>query len=297
MKILNFGSLNLDTVYRVPHFVWPGETLSAESVSVHPGGKGLNQSIALARAGAPVSHAGCLGTNGDELKELLRKNGVDTTWLLPCKSLQGNAVIQVTPTGSNSILLYGGSNQALTKSQITKTLKDFGEGDWLLLQNETNLLPELVKQGAKQGLNVVLNPSPFDEKIDEVDLSLVSWLIINEVEASQLSGSSDPLEVWRRLHPRYPDLSVVLTLGEDGSVLFSGDVLLRQPAFPVKAVDTTAAGDTFTGYFLASLTRGESLGECMRRATAAAALSVGKEGAADSIPVRSAVDRYLRSQA
>ncbi len=293
MKILNFGSMNLDTVYQVAHFVGPGETISAEAVSVHLGGKGLNQSIALARAGAPVYHAGCVGRGGETLSELLRENGVHTEYLRPCGDMQGSAMIQVTPDGENCILLYGGSNQCLTEEQIRTTLEDFGPGDWLLVQNETNLLAEIVRQGAARGLTVVLNPSPFDEKIRTVDLSLVSWLLINEVEAFQLCGSSDPDTVRAYLHARYPSMNLVLTLGTDGSAAYAGGVSVRQAAFHAEAVDTTGAGDTFTGYFLTSLMRGEPLADCMRTASCASALSVTRPGAADSVPTREEVDRCL----
>lgn len=294
MKILNFGSMNLDTVYQVPHFVWPGETLSADAVEVHPGGKGLNQSIALARAGAPVYHAGCLGVGGDALADLLRENGVNVDFLRPCTALQGSAMIQVTPTGENCILLYPGSNREVTEAQITETLAAFGPGDWLLLQNEINRIPEILEAASERGMKIVLNPSPCDEAMEKLDLSRVDWLIVNEVEAAQLTGSDDPLTVWGRLHARFPKLSLLLTLGEDGSVAFSGDMALRQAANPTPVADTTGAGDTYTGYFLAALTLGLPLAECMRRASCAAALSVSRRGAADSIPTKKQVDAALK---
>ena len=135
MRVLNFGSLNLDYVYQVGHFVQPGETLSAVSQTVNPGGKGLNQSIALAKAGAEVCHAGCIGTDGENLRELLKENGVNTEYLREVPALQGNAVIQVNPEGQNCILLFGGSNQCITEEQIDQTIKNFAPGDWLVLQN------------------------------------------------------------------------------------------------------------------------------------------------------------------
>ena len=150
MKVLNIGSLNLDYVYRVDHFVQPGETLSAVSQTVNPGGKGLNQSIALARAGAEVYHAGCIGSGGESLKKLLQENGVDTAYLFPTDELQGNAVIQVVPSGENCILLFGGSNQCITSGQIEKTLEAFSAGDWLILQNEVNDLPMIVEKAYRK---------------------------------------------------------------------------------------------------------------------------------------------------
>ena len=297
MKVLNFGSLNLDYVYRVEHFVQPGETLSATSQAVNPGGKGLNQSIALARAGAEVYHAGCLGVGGEGLGKLLRENGVDTTYLFPTDELQGNAVIQVEPNGQNCILLFGGSNQCITSGQVDKTLAAFSAGDYLVLQNEVNDLSMIVEKAWERGMKIVLNPSPYNEKLSAVDFGKLSWLLVNEVEAAQLSGSNEPEEAWRVLHEAYPHLSVLITLGSAGSVAYkveNGAVeTAQQVAFRVRAVDTTAAGDTFTGFFIGALLEGMPLQECMRRASMASALGVTRPGAAGSIPTRDEVEDAL----
>ena len=297
MKVLNFGSLNLDYVYRVEHFVQPGETLSATSQAVNPGGKGLNQSIALARAGAEVYHAGCLGVGGEGLGKLLRENGVDTTYLFPTDELQGNAVIQVEPNGQNCILLFGGSNQCITSGQVDKTLAAFSAGDYLVLQNEVNDLSMIVEKAWERGMKIVLNPSPYNEKLSAVDFGKLSWLLVNEVEAAQLSGSNEPEEAWRVLHEAYPHLSVLITLGSAGSVAYkveNGAVeTAQQVAFRVRAVDTTAAGDTFTGFFIGALLEGMPLQECMRRASMASALGVTRPGAAGSIPACREVEAAL----
>ena len=293
MKALNFGSLNLDYVYQVDHFVRPGETLDALHQTVNPGGKGLNQSVALAKAGTAVCHAGCVGQGGGMLRQTLESYGVDTAYLKETETLQGNAVIQVDRSGQNCILLYGGSNRRLTEAQISETIARFSPGDWLILQNETNLLPELVDAGFAKGMRVVLNPSPYNESIAQVDLSKVSWLLVNEVEAKQCSGTDEPEKVWAYLHERYPSLSLLVTLGGDGSAAFTGTERVRQAAFPVKAVDTTAAGDTFTGYFIAGLMEKRPLAECLRRASMAAAVSVTRPGAAPSIPEKEEVERLL----
>lgn len=294
MKALNFGSLNLDYVYQVAHFVQPGETLSALSQAVFPGGKGLNQSVALAKAGADVRHAGCLGQGGAMLKQVLQDSGVKLEHLVPVNEIQGNAVIQVNPEGQNCILLFGGSNQCVTPEQIEKTFACFEAGDYLILQNEINMLPEIVDAGFARGMNIVLNPSPFNEKIKAVDLSKISWLLMNEIEAEQLSGSPDPEEAWKILHSRQPGLSAVITLGGEGSIAFTGAETVHQEAFRVKAVDTTAAGDTFTGFFIAGLMAGLPLAECLRRASLASSISVTRPGAASSIPTKEEVDRALQ---
>ena len=290
MRVLNFGSLNLDYVYDVDHFVMPGETISSASRSVKHGGKGLNQSVALARAGADVAHAGCIGTGGESLKELLKENGVNVSALVPVSEMQGHTVIQVNPDGENCIILYGGSNQCITEEQIGRTLQEYSAGDWLVLQNEINLLPEIVEVAFRRGMRIVLNPSPYNEKLEKVDFHKLSWLLVNEVEAKQITGSNDPDNAWRILHERYPGLSVLITLGKRGSIAYAliGDATERvsQEAMKVKAVDTTAAGDTFTGYFVAGLMKGEPLRTCMEEATKASAISVTRPGAADSIPWR-----------
>ena len=297
MKVLNFGSLNLDYVYRVEHFAQPGKTLSSTSQTVNPGGKGLNQSIALARAGGEVYHAGCLGVGGEGLGKLLQENGVDTTYLVPTDELQGNAVIQVDQSGQNCILLFGGSNQCITSGQVDKTLSVFSAGDYLVLQNEVNDLPMIVEKAWERGMKIVLNPSPYNEKLSAVDFGKLSWLLVNEVEAAQLSGSEDPEEAWRMLHEAYPHLSVLITLGSAGSVAYrveNGEVeTARQEAFRVRAVDTTAAGDTFTGFFIGALLEDKPLQECMRRASMASALGVTRPGAAGSIPTRDEVKDAL----
>ncbi len=291
MKVLNFGSLNLDYVYQVDRFVRPGETLAARSLEVKCGGKGLNQSIALARAGAQVSHAGCIGAGGESLKALLEENGVNSVFVMSVPETQGHTVIQVTPEGENCILLFGGSNRCVTPRQIEDTLSRFGPGDYLVLQNEINMLPEIVNRAAERGMRIVLNPSPFDSALQEVDFQKLAWLMVNEIEAEQMTGESDPERAVLALRARYPRLSAVITLGEKGSAAFRADrpELVRQEAFRVRAVDTTAAGDTYTGFLIAGLMENIPLKACMERASRAAALSVTRPGAAASIPWKAEV--------
>ena len=297
MKILDFGSMNLDHVYQVPHFSLPGESLSVTELKTGPGGKGQNQAIAMARAGAEVYMGGCLGQGGEVLKALMEANGVDTSLLWPVDEAQGHAIIQVAPDGENSILYYGGSNRCVTAAQIEATMAPFDAGDLLVLQNEIVLLSEIVEQGHAKGLKILLNPSPFDETLQTVDFGKLDWLIINELEAGFLTGSEDPEEAWAILHEKYPLLSVVITLGGAGSKAFQvndGTVtIVDQPVFPVHAVDTTGAGDTFTGYFAAGLVSGEPLQDCMKKAAMAAAISVTRPGAASSVPLREEVEQAL----
>ena len=297
MKILNFGSLNVDYVYSVDYFVRAGETLKANSREVLPGGKGLNQSVALARAGAEVYHAGCIGADGEFLRELLNAKGVNTDYLRTIDGMQGHTIIQVDKKGENCILLYGGTNRSIGDSQIDETLAHFGPGDWLVLQNEINSLPRIVDAAFARGMRIVLNPSPYEEGLKEVDFGKLSWLLVNEVEACQCSGSDEPERAWDVLHARYPGLSVLITLGGAGSIAYSvtaeGLDTVRQQAFQADAVDTTAAGDTFTGYFIGGLAEGRPMAECMRRASMASAIAVTRMGAAVSIPKRQEVEARL----
>ena len=295
MRVLNFGSLNLDYVYAVDHFVKPGETIRSAGRSVMHGGKGLNQSIALARAGVQVVHAGCIGAGGEPLRNVLAENGVDVSGLRDVAEMQGHTVIQVDAAGENSIILFPGSNECVTEEQIRKTLNRFSAGDWLVLQNEINGLPYIVEQAYTRDMRIALNPSPFNEKLKDVDFSRLSWLLVNEVEAEQITGAADPDKAGEILRQRYPVLSVLITLGKKGSVAFAqtenGPVRVQQDAFPVMAVDTTAAGDTYTGYFIAGLMAGKPLQQCMEQASRAAAISVTRPGAADSIPAAREVEQ------
>ena len=288
MKILNWGSMNLDYVYKVDHFVLPGETISASSQSINPGGKGLNQSIALSRAGAKVYHAGAVGKNGGQLKQLLDENGVDTGFIRELDVIQGNAIIQVTAAGENNIIIYGGSNRCMTREHIDQVLASFDKGDYLLIQNEVNEVGYIIEKSFARGMTVVLNPSPYNDSLKDIDYSKVSWLLVNEVEAFQISGEKDPERAWEFLHSKYPELSCVITLGSEGCAAYQtkpdGYEKQRQPAIKVEARDTTAAGDTFTGYFISSVMKGQSLKDSIFRATVASSISVTREGAAKSIP-------------
>ena len=289
MRILCFGSLNIDYTYRVDHFVQSGETLAADSLQVFSGGKGLNQAIALARAGAAVWMAGAVGTDGRFLLDELAAAGVHTELVRVLETVRtGNAIIQNDKTGDNCILLYGGANRAITEQQVEQTLASFTAGDWLLLQNEINGLPYLMRQAQARGLRIACNPSPMEARVLELPLETVDLFLLNRVEAAQLAETdgADEDALLRALRARFPGAAVVLTLGAQGAVYMDGGQTVRQAAFPAQAVDTTAAGDTFTGFFLAARLRGESAAQAMAQAARAAAYSVTRRGAAPSIPTR-----------
>ena len=293
MKLLNFGSLNIDYVYSVAHFVRAGETLSSAKREQFPGGKGLNQSVAFARAGVQTYHAGLIGAEGELLCQALRESGVDTSLVRTIEGSSGHAIIQVTPSGENCILLFGGANQRITEPFTDEVLDGFGAGDWLMLQNEINGLDTIIRKAKQRGMVIVLNPSPCNEVISALELSQVDWLILNETEGNQITGESEPQTILDTLLRRYPSMRVVLTLGSRGSVYADSDFRVKQEIFQAKAVDTTAAGDTFTGYFFASVMEGKAPSEALRIASAASAIAVSRRGAAPSIPQRKEVLAFL----
>lgn len=291
MKVLNFGSLNLDYVYYVDHMVTPGETLASSGMNIFCGGKGLNQSIALARAGVPVYHAGLIGEEGGMLLEVCRDGGVNADYIKTVPEQTGHTIIQVDKEGQNCILLYGGANRSVTKAYADEVLEHFGEGDILLLQNEINLLDYIIDRAYEKKMMIVLNPSPYDSALDACDFGKVSMFLLNEVEGEQVTGEKETEKILEKLKERYPDTKVVLTLGGDGSVYQHGDEQYRQGIYKVKAVDTTAAGDTFTGYFIASVIEGMPVEAGLDLAARASAIAVSREGATASIPPREEVEK------
>lgn len=293
MKVLNYGSLNVDNVYSVEHIVRGGETILSSKVETFSGGKGLNQSIALAKAGVSVYHAGLIGEDGDFLLDICHENGVDTTYIRKLPEKGGHTIIQVDDGGQNCIILYGGTNQMQTKEYVDEVLANFGAGDYLVLQNEVNLLDYIIDQAYARGMKIVLNPSPFDSKINACDLSKIHLFMINEIEGEQFTGSSDQDEILDRLAKKYPNAEFVLTLGSDGAVYSDGKEKVFQEIFPVKAVDTTAAGDTFSGFFLASVIAGAPVAEALRTAAKASSIAVSRPGAAPSIPTMDEVKAGL----
>lgn len=284
MKILNFGSCNIDYVYTVDHIVKPGETEAADRLEIFPGGKGLNQSIAIARAGGGVCHAGCIGSDGEMLLNVLKDSGVDTAYLKTLDVKGGHAIIQVNAKGENSIFLYAGSNNMITEELVDSVLENFDSDSIVLLQNEINNIGYIIDEAYKKGMAVVLNPSPYNEKLSGIDLNKISYIILNEVEAAEISGAADPEGTLLYFENNFPGLRVILTLGSRGSIYADRETRYFQPIFETDVVDTTAAGDTFTGYFIAEIARGEGYGAAMKTASCAAAIAVSRNGAAPSIP-------------
>lgn len=284
MKILNFGSLNIDKVYSVPHFVSAGETLSSTNYEEFPGGKGLNQSIALAKAGAEVYHTGKIGKDGLFLKDILSESNVNIDWIEETGTTTGHAIIQVSSSGENCILLFGGANKEITIDQINDVLVNFSQDDLLLLQNEINDLEYIVEKAHNKGLKIALNPSPINETITKLGFSKIDYLILNEIEAKAITGENMNDKIFQRLLSLNKQLKIVLTLGTEGVIYKDSVQEHRQPSYKVDAVDTTAAGDTFLGYFLSQISQHTDIKKSLQIAAKAASIAVTRKGAASSIP-------------
>jgi ribokinase len=284
MTITNFGSYCIDHVYTVPYFVKPGETLPSTNYQVHPGGKGLNQSLALAYAGARVRHAGKVGKDGIWMSNLLQDAGVDTTLTSVVDTPTGHANIQVTPEGENAIIIYGGANREITVEDIEKVLADVAEGDHLLIQNEISCLPELLELAAIKKQRVTFNAAPITADVKTYPLNLVETFLVNEVEGEALTGETTAENILDAMLELYPSSRVILTLGEKGAIFQDQHERVNQSAISVTPVDSTAAGDTFTGYFLANFVNGKSIRYCLEIACHAGGVCVTKQGAASSIP-------------
>ncbi len=307
-RVINFGSLNIDYVYAAPHFVRGGETLAATARSIHAGGKGLNQSIALARAGLATLHAGAVGLDGLFLKTLLSDAGVDATHVaVDPEHPSGHTVIQVTPEGENAILYYAGTNATIDAEFVRGIIGAAGAEDAVLLQNETSAVADIVEAALEKGLRVIFNPAPFDDSVTALALERLFALCLNVTEACGILGLDPEVDGARldagermlaALAAKFPKTVIILTLGSKGALwVRPGEAPGFVPAFPVKAVDTTGAGDTFAGYAVRALLSGDAdeaaFAAGMRLAAMAAALSVTKPGAADSIPTLEAVERAL----
>lgn len=298
MRILNFGSLNIDRVYSVSHFVTSGETIKADNLDFFCGGKGLNQSIAVARAGSEIYHAGAVGQDGEELCALLKNDGVNTDFLQHLQEPSGHAVIQVTPKGQNCIIVFAGSNASVTPEYIDSVLKHFSPGDILLLQNEISNVEYVFERASRLKMRIFLNPSPITESLLSCRLDLVDCFILNETEGAALTGTgeSDYEKILQKLAERFPAADIVLTIGKRG-VLFAGasGKRARHGIYDVPIVDTTAAGDTFCGYYISSVSKGESVETALEKASVASSLAVSRKGASPSIPTIGEVESFRRS--
>ncbi len=295
MSVLVFGSVNIDRTFRLPRWIECGETISSLSLSTSAGGKGANQAAALSRAGADVYLAATIGPDGLWIKNRLDSFGVDTSLIsLKENTFTGTATILLDDKGRNSIVLYGGGNRENDEEYIRKVFLNFGEGDWLVIENEINNLPLIIESAHQRKMRICFNPSPFEEELLSLDWSMVELIVVNEVEIMQLMKrkGSNWRETLMDAHKAFPSSSILLTLGEEGSLFLekeSGKTAFT-PIIRTETVDTTGAGDTFLGYFLSSVIGGLTPSEALWRATKASSIAVSRKGAMDSIPLPGEVD-------
>ena len=303
MKVLVFGSVNIDRTFHIPHWIEKGETILSTSHSVQAGGKGANQAVSLSLAGENVTLAATIGDDGRWIIPLLSSYGVDTSLIrVKDKSHTGSATILVDEKGSNSIVLYGGGNRENDKEYIKEVFSHFEKGDWIVLQNEINNLPLIFDTAFEKGIKICLNPSPFDDELLSLPLTKTGLLILNEIEIGQLIGKKIDASLNNYKEALYsaslilPESDIILTIGDKGSLFKKkdSDEIIHEKAVETKAIDTTAAGDTFLGYYLALFIEGYSMKEAVKVATKASSVTVSRPGAMDSIPKRVLVEGLMR---
>ena len=292
MTIFNLGSINADHFYRLPHLTLPGETLAATAYGRGLGGKGANQSVAAARAGAVVRHIGATGVDGAWMRAELAADGVDCAHVAEVDVASGHAIIMVDASGENSIVLFPGANRAVPLTAVEAALAKAAAGDWLLMQNETSAQVEAVALAKARGVKVAYSAAPFEAEAVRKVLKDLDLLLLNAVEAAQLC------EALGTTLDALPVKAVCVTHGAKGAVWhdLAGKTAQEQPAFKVTPVDTTAAGDTFAGYLVAGLAEGMTPPQALRLAAGASALKVTRAGTAAAIPTRAEVDAFLQDR-
>lgn len=292
MKILVFGSYNIDKVYTMPRLPQTGEDIYCTKYEIHVGGKGLNQALALAKAGAEVSVAGKVGADGNYLTDYLKDNGIDVSDIDFSGDFTGHTIIQVDPEGQNQMILFGGANQQVTEEYCDKILEKHKDTELILMQYETSCVEYMLKKAHSLGIKTAINPSPYVDKVKELPFDCIDSIIVNEFEGCSITEKENPEDAIKALYKKIKG-QVILTLGGEGALYYDGNEIIRVPAFNVNAVDTTGAGDTFTGYCYYSLISGESPENALKMGCAASAIEVTKPGAAETIPDRAEVLKFI----
>ena len=284
MKILNFGSINKDFFYSVNDFVKPGETISSIRYNIKIGGKGLNQSVGISKAGQKIYHAGIINKDDTFILDKLKKWNINCENILLSNNPTGHAIIQVDKKGENSIIIHGGANHDVDIKFIKSVLSKFDSGDILVLQNEINNIKEIIDRAHHKKMKIVFNPAPFNNEILSYDLNKISTLILNQTEGEALSKEKKLDGILKVLNSKFNNTEIILTLGEKGSLYSFKDELLKIKAHKLDTVDTTGAGDTFIGYYVAGIASKKSKKDNLNRASEAAAIATTKLGGAESIP-------------
>lgn len=288
MTVWCFGSINIDHFYNLSQLPAPGETLAASGYRVELGGKGANQSVAAARAGASVRHLGAIGADGDRALAALLAEGVNCDYIQRVDGPTGHAVIMLDQNGENSIIIEAGANRKMALKPMLAAIGQAELADILLLQNETAFPAEIAEAAMGRGMEVIYSAAPFEVEAVQAVLPYVNTLVMNAVEAAQLRAALDvPFE-------DLPVEAVVITRGAEGaSWTARGTPDIFVPALPTKVVDTTGAGDCFTGALAASLSMGAAPEEAMQFAAAAAAIQVSRPGTSAAMPMRAEIERLV----
>ena len=284
MKILNFGSINKDFFYSVNDFVKPGETISSIRYNIKIGGKGLNQSVGISKAGQKIYHAGIINKDDTFILDKLKKWNINCENILLSNNPTGHAIIQVDKKGENSIIIHGGANHDVDIKFIKSVLSKFDSGDILVLQNEINNIKEIIDRAHHKKMKIIFNPAPFNNEILSYDLNKISTLILNQTEGEALSKEKKPDGILKVLNSKFNNTEIILTLGEKGSLYSFKDELVKIKAHKLDTVDTTGAGDTFIGYYVAGIGSKMNIKDNLNRASEAAAIATTKLGGAESIP-------------
>ena len=282
MTIFNLGSINVDYFYHLPHLVTAGETIAARALTIGLGGKGVNQSIAIGRAGGDVWHIGAMGKANADYRDVIAEAGVKTDLIEMLDMPSGHAIVMVEDkSAENQIVIMPAANHHIADAQIDAALQKAKPGDWALTQNETLVGPGFLKQAKQSGLKICFSAAPFVAETAIDLLPLAELLVVNEGEAAALSShlGKDKTELG------LPHL--VITYGAKGAEYIGLDGHFHVDSPKVVPVNTTGAGDTYLGYLLASIDAGEDMQSAMNAAAQAAAIQVTREGAADAIPMAS----------
>lgn len=296
MKIVCFGSLNIDHVYQVEEIVKPGMTINALDYSRNCGGKGLNQSVAISKAGGNISHAGAIGMDGTMLLRFLNDCGIDAHNIVVTDTATGHAIIQVNKQGENSIIVLAGANHKIDSKMVQKVLDEYETGDFIVLQNEISSLIQIINMAHEKGLKVCFTPSPITPVLKEIPFNKIDYLFINKLEGQMLTGKKEKMQILKSLREKYPECRVVLTLGKNGAAYAGPEGAYEQEIFATDAVDTTAAGDTFCGFFITAISKGKNVQHALRIASMASSICVSKAGAAKSIPTMEEVEIALENR-
>lgn len=284
MKVLCFGSANLDHVYKVDHFTVPGETQGCLEYNIKCGGKGVNQAIAMALAANDTYFAGIIGSDSGLLKDALVDKGVHIDYMKISNKPTGHAIIEVDQSGQNHILLYGGTNKEIDFEYIDEVLSHFSKGDIVVLQNEINNVPYIIERCYEKEMKSFFNAAPYDIAVKNYPIEKVTWLVVNETEGAALSNEEDYEKIIQTLKQKYPHTHILFTMGKEGSRVLTDKEDIKVEALKVNAVDTTGAGDTYIGYFVRGIVEEMPLLETAQMATKASAIAVTRFGAVDSIP-------------